>query len=59
MSRKKTICDVVDINGTKVFIENGDVKTVLSEEIQRRGWVTIEELRAILHAEIDMIYKLP
>ena len=58
-SKKDLLNDVVDINGSKVFIEDGEVKTVLSEEIQRRGWVTVEELRSILHAEIEMIYKLP
>ena len=58
-SKKDLLNDVVDINGSKVFIEDGEVKTVLSEEIQKRGWVTVEELRSILHAEIEMIYKLP
>ena len=58
-SKKDVLNEVVDINGSKVFIEDGEVKTVLSEEIQKRGWVTVEELRSILHAEIEMIYKLP
>ena len=57
--KKDLLNEVVDINGSKVFVEDGEVKTVLSEEIQRRGWVTVEELRSILHAEIEMIYKLP
>lgn len=39
--------EVVDINGSKVFVENGEVKTVLSEEIQRTGWMTVEESREI------------
>ena len=58
-SKNDSLNDVVGFNSTKVFVENGEVKTVLSEEIQRRGWVTVEELRSILHAEIEMIYKLP
>lgn len=58
-SKKDLLNEVVDINGSKVFIEDGEVKTVLSEEIQKRGWVTVEELRSILHAEIEMIYRLP
>lgn len=58
-SKKDLLNEVVGINGSKVFIEDGEVKTVLSEEIQKRGWVTVEELRSILHAEIEMIYKLP
>ena len=60
MSRKKTINEVVDINGSKVFVEDGEVKTVLSEEIQRRGgWMTVEEAKAITLAIIDKEYMLP
>jgi len=29
--------DMVDINGCKVLIKNGEVKTVLSEEIRQNG----------------------
>jgi len=56
MSRKKTINDVVDINGSKVFVENGEVKTVLSEEIQRTGWMTVEESREITLEAVKWIY---
>lgn len=59
MNRKKTINEVVDINGSKVFVEDGEVKVILNERIQKNGWMTLEELRSILHAEIEMIYKLP
>lgn len=59
MNRKKTINEVVDINGSKVFIEDGEVKVILNERIQKNGWMTLEELHSILHAEIEMIYKLP
>ena len=56
MNRKKTINEVVDINGSKVFIENGEVKTVLSEEIQRTGWMTVEESREITLEAVKWIY---
>ncbi len=56
MSRKKTINDVVDINGSKVFVENGEVKTILSEEIQRTGWMTVEESREITLEAVKWIY---
>ena len=60
MSRKKTITDVVDINGSKVFVENGEVKTILSEEIQKNGgWMTVEEAKAITLAIIHKEYMLP
>lgn len=51
--------EVVDINGSKVFVENGEVKTVLNEEIQKTGWMTVEDARNILHAIIDKEYMLP
>lgn len=56
MNRKKTINEVVDINGSKVFVENGEVKTVLSEEIQRTGWMTVEESREITLEAVKWIY---
>ena len=59
MNRKKTINEVVDINGSKVFVEDGEVKTILSEEIQRTGWMTVEEAKAITLAIIDKEYMLP
>lgn len=46
----------MDINGSKVFIENGEVKTVLSEEIQRTGWMTVEESREITLEAVKWIY---
>ena len=50
--------EVVDINGSKVFIENGEVKTILSEAIQKSGYMDVEDLREIIKAEVSMIYKL-
>lgn len=50
--------EVVDINGSKVFVENGEVKTILSEGIQQNGGdMTIEQLRKIIKAEIELIYR--
>ena len=51
--KRQTINEVVDINGSKVFIENGEVKTVLSEAIQKSGYMTVEELRELLHVSIN------
>ena len=51
--------EVVDINGSKVFIEDGEVKTVLSEQIQQNGYMSLEDARHILHAIIDKEYMLP
>ena len=51
--RNSKLNEVVDINGSKVFVENGQVKTVLSEAIQQNGYMTIEELRELLHASVN------
>lgn len=49
---------ITDINGTKVFIENGEVKTILNEEIQKSGYMTIEDAIAIGEAKIRKEYRL-
>ena len=56
--KKQTINEVVDINGSKVFVENGEVKTILNEEIQRTGYMSVEEAKQITIAEITKIYQL-
>ena len=58
MNRKKTINEVVDINGSKVFVEDGEVKTILSEEIRRRGWMTVEDAIALTMNKIRMLYEI-
>ena len=61
MARKnrKSPDEVVDVNGTKVFIESGEVKTILSEAIQKaNGDMTVEQLREIIKAEVKMIYTM-
>ncbi|MCH5303038.1 MAG: hypothetical protein J1E77_09380 [Prevotella sp.] len=57
MKDKQTLNEVVDINGSKVFVENGEVKTVLSEAIQQSGYMDVEDLREIIKAEVSMIYN--
>ena len=55
----KRLDEVVDINGSKVFIENGEVKTILSEAIQNSGYMSVEEAREIGHEIISKEYQLP
>lgn len=57
MKKKSTLNEVIDINGTKVFVENGEVKTVLSEQIQKNGYMDVEESRKITLEAVKMIYK--
>ena len=56
--KKKTINEVIDINGSKVFVENGKVKTILNEEIQRTGYMSVEEAKQLTLEKIKKIYQL-
>lgn len=57
--KDKNILNETIINGNRVYVENGEVKTVLSEGIQKAGYMTVEEARNILHEIIDKEYELP
>ncbi len=57
-ARRKRLNEVVDINGSKVFVENGEVKTVFSEEIQRTGGMTLEEGEQITLAVIKKLFEM-
>ena len=48
----------VNVNGSRVFIENGKVKTVLSEEIQRTGYMSVDEIYQLIDSRIKMIYGI-
>lgn len=58
-NKRDLLNEVVDIKGSKVFVENGEVQTVLNEEIQRTGWMTVEEMYQLIKTELNMIYKMP
>ena len=55
---RQALNEVADINGSKVFVEKGEVKTIHSEAIQQSGYMTIEEARQLTIAEITKIYQL-
>lgn len=58
IKKKTQFNEVVDVDGTKIYIENGELKTILSEKIQQNnGDMTVEQLREILKAEVAMIYN--
>lgn len=59
MKKKKSLNEMVDVNGSKVFVENGEVKTLLSEEIQSSGYMSVEESERIALAIIEKEYQLP
>lgn len=57
--KKKQHLNEVNINGSIVYIENGDVKVKYSDKIEADdGYISPEELKQILLAEIEMIYEL-
>ena len=56
--QKQTLNEIIDINGSKVFVENGEVKTVLSEAIQKSGYMSVEEARRIGYEMIKKEYQL-
>jgi len=46
------------VHESRVVIENGEVKTIFSEEIQRTGWMSIDEFRRLGHEMIDKTREL-
>lgn len=56
--KKQTINEVVDINGSKVFVENGEVKTIFNEDIQRTGYMRVEVAKQLTLEKIKKIYQL-
>ena len=46
------------INGSRVSVEDGEVKTILSESILKSGYMSVEESRKITLAAIEKIYAL-
>ncbi len=54
---KDTLNETI-INGSKVYVENGEVKTILSEEIQKSGYMTVEEAKHLTLEKIRKIYEM-
>ena len=46
------------ITENRVIVENGEIKTLLTEETQQRGWMTIEETRKLLHDRVNKYKEL-
>lgn len=58
MNRNDTLNETL-INGSRIYVVNGEVKIVLSEEIQEAGYMSVEEARRITHEVIKKEYQLP
>ena len=57
--KNKNILNETIINDSRVYVENGEVKTLLSEEIQKTGYMTVEEMYQLIDTQIKMIYEMP
>ncbi len=57
MAKKREIKEV-NINGSQVYVENGEVKTVFNDKIQRTGYMLVDECYQLIHAAIKMVYEL-
>ena len=55
---RQALNEVVDINGSKVFVENDEVKVVLSKAIQQNGYMSVEEAKQLTLEKIKRIYEL-
>ena len=55
--KMKQLNEVVDINGSKVYVENGKIKSILNENNQPTDYVDVETAFEIINNEIDRIYQ--
>jgi len=58
MNRKYTLNETI-INGSRIYVENGEVEIVFGEEIQRTWYMFVEEARRITHEVIKKECQLP
>ncbi len=58
MDKEKNIINETYINGSRVYVEDGEVKTSLSQEILTSGYMTVEEGQQITIEAVKKIYEL-
>ena len=46
------------IDGCRVFVENGEVKTVLSDEMQESGYIPLETAKQLSIAKIKKVIEI-
>mgnify|MGYP004444725931 FL=1 len=42
---------------SRVFVKNGEVVTILSEEIENKGYLSLEESKRLIISEVEAIYR--
>lgn len=58
MEKEKNIINETYINGSRVYVEDGEVKTSLSQEILTSGYMTVEEGQQITIEAVKKMYEL-
>lgn len=48
----------INVSGSRESFENGKVKTVLSKEIQRTCYMSVDEMYQLIDRRIKMIYGI-
>ena len=56
--KKKRMTNETIIDGCRVFVENGEVKTVLSDEIQESGYIPLETAKQLSIAMIKKVIEI-
>ncbi len=55
---KKEIAGETVVNGSRVFVDNGEVKTVLNDGILQTGYMSVEDMYNLVDANVRKIYEL-
>ena len=58
MTEKKEILNETVINGNRVIVENGEVKTILCEEVQNNGYIPLETAKQLSIARIRKVIAM-
>ena len=58
MDKEKNIINETYINGSRVYVEDGEVKTSLSQEILTSGYMSVEEGQQLTIEAVKKIYEL-
>ena len=58
MTEKKEILNETVINGNRVIVENGEIKIILSEEVQYNGYIPLETAKQLSIARIRKVIAM-
>ena len=58
MEKEKNFINETYINGSRVYVEDGEVKTSLSQEILTSGYMSVEDGQQLTIEAVKKIYEL-